>query len=217
MVRDYGVDPDKVAVVGAGANLDVDAERDGIDKDFSQQNILFVGLEPERKGLPILEQAFARVRERFPNARLHVAGVSGAGSPGVVYHGVVRGEPLKKLFYDAQVFALPSYREPFGIVFLEAMRAKTACIGTNLAAMPEIIEDGKTGCIVEPGNADMLAAKLIDLFDDPQRLKAMAENGYRAAQQRFGWDRAASIVTGCLLEGAPVESRAAGPAEFATG
>jgi len=206
MVRDYGIDPERIAVTGSGPNLDVDAERDGIAKDYSRKNILFVGLEAQRKGLPILIRAFERVRERFPEAHLHVAGVEGVSKNGITYHGVVRGEPLKKLFYDAQVFALPSYREPFGIVFVEAMWAKTACIGTTLGAMPEIIEDGKTGYIVEPGNADMLAERLIDLFGDPERLKRMAEDGYRAAKKRLTWGRAASIVSACLLDGASGDS-----------
>jgi glycosyltransferase involved in cell wall biosynthesis len=205
MVRDYGVDPAKVVVVGAGPNLDVDAERDRISKDYSQKNVLFVGLDAHRKGLPVLLRAFARVVDRFPKAKLHVAGVDGADGDGIAYHGIVTGEALKKLFYDAQLFVLPSLREPFGIVLLEAMWAKTACIGTKVGAMPEIITEGETGYLVEPGDSDELAEKLIDLLGDPQRLRAMAENGYRAAKERFGWDRAASIISSCLLEDAPVE------------
>ena len=66
MIKDYRIDPKHVAVIGGGPNLDVDAERDGIEKDFSQHNILFVGLEPERKGLPVLRQAFQTVRVSLP-------------------------------------------------------------------------------------------------------------------------------------------------------
>ncbi len=205
MVRDYGVDSARVAVVGAGPNLNVDAERDGIAKDYSQKNVLFVGLDAHRKGLPVLLRAFARVIDRFPEAKLHVAGVDGASGNGIVYHGTVTGEPLKELFYGAQVFVLPSFREPFGIVLLEAMWAKTACIGTKVGAMSEIITEGETGYLVEPGNPDMLAERLIALLGHPERIQRMAENGYRAAKERFSWDRAATIISRCLLEGAPIE------------
>lgn len=210
MVRDYGVDPRKVVVTGGGPNLDVDAERDGIVKDYSKKEILFVGLDAQRKGLRTLEHAFGKVVEEFPGARLHVAGVTGASGGGIIYHGVVRGAALKALFYGSQVFALPSFREPFGIVFLEAMWAKTACVGTTVGAMPEMIENGRTGYVVEPGNAEMLSARLLSLFRNPDRLKEMAERGYRVAQQRFGWERAASVISRCLLEGAPAEGRARG-------
>ena len=70
LVDDYKIDPQNVTVIGAGPNLDVDAERVGITKDFSQQNILFVGLEPERKGLPVLKRAFKKVVNVFPRATL---------------------------------------------------------------------------------------------------------------------------------------------------
>ncbi len=206
MVKDYGVDPRRVAVTGGGPNLDVDAERDGIVKDYSKKNILFVGLDAERKGLPVLLRAFERVLGEFPDARLQVAGASGASGGGVIYHGVVKGPALRSLFYGAQVFALPSFREPFGIVFLEAMWAKAACVGTTLGAMSEFIEDGRTGYLVEPGDAETLGDRLLELFGDPGRLKDMAERGYRIARKRYGWERAASVISRCLLEGALAES-----------
>lgn len=188
LVQDYGVDPARAHVVGAGPNLDVDCIRDGVHKDYGGRNVLFVGLDPARKGLPVLLKAFDRVVDAFPDARLDIVGVAGPDTASVHYHGVLVGEPLKNLFYRSQVFAMPSLREPFGIVFLEAMWAKTVCIGTNLFAMPEIIEDGVTGYVVEPQADEVLAERMITLFQDPHRLRRMAEAGYQAACERWSWD-----------------------------
>jgi glycosyltransferase involved in cell wall biosynthesis len=130
------------------------------------------------------------------DARLNVVGVEGSDGNGVKYHGRLYGDALKQLFYDSQIFALPSVREPFGFVFLEAMWSKAVCIGCNIEAMPEIIQDGETGFIIEPNNDRMLADRLIRLLDAPDSLRLMAENAYSAARQRWGWSRVARTILG---------------------
>jgi glycosyltransferase involved in cell wall biosynthesis len=200
MIEDYDVDARRVTVIHAGPNLDVDSERDGIVKDFSQKNILFVGLEADRKGLPTLTRAFEKVAQRFPDAHLDVAGISGTSSEKITYHGVVKGIALKKLFYNAQIFALPSLREPFGIVFLEAMWSKAVCIGSTQGAMPELIENRKTGYVVEPNDVDALADTLIESLSDPAALEAMAEAGYLAAKANYTWQRSMRVLLDALFE-----------------
>jgi glycosyltransferase involved in cell wall biosynthesis len=199
LVEDYGVRPDNVVVVGAGPNLDVDCVRDGIVKRFDARNVLFVGLDPVRKGLPQLLRAFARVAEIYPNARLNVVGVDGSNTSHVTYHGPLYGDPLKKLFYESQVFVMPTLREPFGIVFLEAMWAKAVCIGTRIGAIPELVEDGVTGFLVEPNDADALAERMIEMFSDTERMRAMAEAAYRAARDKWCWDMSANHILRSLF------------------
>ena len=194
MVDDYGIDANKITVVGAGPNLDVDIERDGIEKNYNRKQVLFVGLEAERKGLRVLEKAFDKVLEIYPDATLHIVGVDGISGDGKTYYGKLVNEPLKRLFYESQIFALPAYREPFGVVFLEAMFAKNVCIGTNIEAIPEIIDDGQSGYIIEPGDETMLANKIIDLFSDPNLLRKMAENGYHLAKTKWTWDKVAEKI-----------------------
>lgn len=194
MVDDYGIDANKITVVGAGPNLDVDIERDGIDKNYNRKQILFVGLEVERKGLRVLEKAFDKVLEIYPDATLHIVGTDGVSGDGKTYYGKLVDEPLKRLFYESQIFALPTYREPFGVVFLEAMFAKNVCIGTSVGAIPKIIDDGQSGYIIEPGDEVMLANKIIDLLSDPNLLKKMAENGYHLAKTKWTWDKVAEKI-----------------------
>jgi glycosyltransferase involved in cell wall biosynthesis len=188
MLEDYEVPPERVLVVGAGPSWDADIARDRPHKRWDGKNVLFVGLDAPRKGLSTLLEAFALVRGVHPDARLDVVGVHGTSADGVRYHGRLSGAPLRDLFYDAQVFAMPTLREPFGLVFVEAMWSKAACVGTDIGAIPEIIRDGETGFIVPPNDARALAGRINQLFDDPELLRRLGENGYADARSRWNWE-----------------------------
>jgi len=85
----------------------------------------------------------------------------------------------------ASVFAMPSIQENFRHVFLEAMAYKTPCIGTAVDAMPEIIENGKTGFLVPPNDHKELADKLILLLEEENLMKRMGEPGRRRVEKYF--------------------------------
>ncbi len=195
IVEEYGIAHEKVFAVGGGPNLDVDVERDRLRKDFSGRNIVFVGLDAERKGLSTLKKAFEIVRAEFPEARLHVVGVDGESADGTLYYGRLAGEPLKDLLYKSQIFAMPTHREPFGIAFLEAMWAKLACVGSSVGALPEIIEESRTGFLVRPGDHIALAERISELFRDSHKLKAMCEAGYIRAAGKYSWAYSAEQMT----------------------
>jgi glycosyltransferase involved in cell wall biosynthesis len=188
MVDDYQVPADRISVVGGGPNVDVDIDRDKVQKNYRLKNVLFVGLDAERKGLPALKRAFREVRKTHADATLHIVGVSGTDEPNIVHHGKLRGSALQKLFYEAQIFAMPSLREPFGIAFLEAMWSRAVCIGTNVEAMPEIIQNGVTGYTIEPNDVSAIASAINQLFNNPEQLKTYADNAYSAAKLRWSWD-----------------------------
>jgi glycosyltransferase involved in cell wall biosynthesis len=192
----YGISEDKVTVVGAGPGLDLDIERDEIQKDYGARRILFVGKLPEKKGLGVLMKAFCRVREVFADAELHVVTGAPVTGPGIVFHGSTSAAELKALFYSAAVFTLPAFKEPLGLVYLEAMLAKCACIGTSTGSMPEIIEEGVTGYLVTPGDDAALAERIIALLSDPERTRSMGELGYRRARDYWNWDQVVQRMQG---------------------
>jgi glycosyltransferase involved in cell wall biosynthesis len=101
---------------------------------------------------------------------------------------------VEKLYLEASVFALPTLREAFGLAFLEAMAYKLPCIGTNLEAIPEIIDDGHTGFLIERYDAKLLAQKLILLLKDTNLAKTMGERGYQKVITNFGWDIVAEKI-----------------------
>jgi glycosyltransferase involved in cell wall biosynthesis len=92
---------------------------------------------------------------------------------------------VAELLHGCEVFVLPSRSEPFGIVLLEAMACKKPIIATTVGGIPEIIEDGKTGILVEPDNPDALAKALIALLRNPALRRTIARNGYVTVRERF--------------------------------
>lgn len=115
-------------------------------------------------------------------------------------------EVLLREYNTASVFVLPSvYRtiygnytnvpELLGLVVLEAMACKTPVIVTNVASLPELVVDDKTGFIVKPNEPLALKEKIYLLMNDPQRLREMGEKAYQLLEERFLWNRIVDNVT----------------------
>jgi glycosyltransferase involved in cell wall biosynthesis len=202
----YGIPAAKITAVGAGPGLDLDVDRDGHVKDYANRSILFVGKEADKKGLRVLLRAFSEVRKRYPDAVLHVVTGQPVSGPGVVFHGSLDPAALKNLFYTSSIFAMPAFKEPLGLVFLEAMWSKTVCIGTTTGSMPEIIRDGETGYLVEPGDHAALTARIFSLLGDPGKLQRMSERGYAAAKSYWRWDGVVERMRHVLADARPADS-----------
>jgi starch synthase len=197
-IDDFDVPADRVKAVGAGMNLEQLPESVA-DKDYGRREVLFIGVDFERKGGWELLQAFKHVRERMPDARLHIVGprvlqVPAELAAGVEVHGFLRKSDandaavLDRLFRDSSLFVMPSRYEPFGIAPLEAMMHQLPCIVTNDWGLKETVLDGETGGLVECGNVDDLTAKLLHLLGNPDRLRHMGERG-RARALEFTWEK----------------------------
>ena len=102
----------------------------------------------------------------------------------VVFTGGIDDHALQQEYQRATVFTMPSPREGFGLVFLEAMRAARSCIGCRGAAS-EIIDDGDTGWIVEPGDRDRLTERVIRTLRDRSESVAMGARGRARYLQHF--------------------------------
>jgi glycosyltransferase involved in cell wall biosynthesis len=209
LVQDYGVDPDRVVVVGAGANVFPDRA----PRRDDGRTIVFVGKDFARKGGPVLLDAFARLRRTLPKARLVVAG---APAPerrripeGVFFLGRVPLDELPGLFSQSTVFALPTLREPFGIAFLDAMACGLPCVGTRVEAVPEIVREGETGLLVPPGDPVPLALALERLLGDPALARAMGARGRARVFAGALWVHAAARLERALARAHASRGRAA--------
>jgi glycosyltransferase involved in cell wall biosynthesis len=89
------------------------------------------------------------------------------------------------------VFALPSFKEPFGLVYLEAMAMKKPVVALDDGGTPEVVEDGKSGLLSRPGDLPALAGNLLKLVRDPERRARMGEYGRRQVETRFTPERMA--------------------------
>jgi mannosyltransferase len=99
---------------------------------------------------------------------------------------------VEKYHRAADVFVMPSVREAFGMSLVEAMACGKPVIATRIPGVTDtIVEDGKTGILVAPRDADGLAAAIRSLLDDPAAAAAMGARARAAVTQRFALDAAA--------------------------
>jgi glycosyltransferase involved in cell wall biosynthesis len=191
VIDDYGCSPASVVAIGAGANQALDSLE---GRDYSSPRALFVGFDFERKGGSVLLEAWPLVRRAIPDAELLVAGPRrrrGRLPPGIEWVGRSDRQTLARLYRSATVFAMPSLFEPWGHVFVEAMSHGLACVGTTACAMPEIIDDRRTGRLVAPGQPEPLAEALCELLCDPAKRAAMGAAAYESARRERRWSHVA--------------------------
>lgn len=194
-----GLPRDKVHVVHAGANVPPPTgsprTRSGLRE--RQPRLLFVGRNFVRKGGDLVVQAFEILRrEHRPDVVLTIAGPSkwplrGEIPPGIDFLGSVSTSRVAQLQLDHDVFVMPSRFEPFGIVFAEALSAGIPCIGRDAFAMPEIIEDGVTGYLLDRDDPVALAELITKALESDQ-LYENIQARQEATQSYFSWRRVAS-------------------------
>jgi|MTBAKSStandDraft_2_1061841.scaffolds.fasta_scaffold01518_16 glycosyltransferase involved in cell wall biosynthesis len=205
-IQDYNINPEKIFVIRAGANIPHPLTSES--KSYDGKTILFIGIDFERKGGKVLLEAFTMVQKKIKDARLIIVGPhSLRGLPenteclGYISKNSTEGlARLMQAYREACVFVLPSLYEPFGVVFLEAMASGLPCIGTDNCAMPEIIDHGRTGFLVPPGDPWTLAGRIVELLQDVQMAKEMGANGKHKFLNNFTWDHVAQRVVKILRE-----------------
>lgn len=168
--------------------------------------VLVVGrlwAEERYKGHDLLIDVWQDVRRAVPHAHLVIVGdgddrarlearTREAGlAQAIRFTGVLPHAELQRAFVQAQLFAMPSDGEGFGLVYLEAMRAARPCLAARGAA-EEIVIDGVTGRIVPPRDRAALAAALVELLSDPDRCTAMGLAGRERVENEFSSARFAA-------------------------
>jgi glycosyltransferase involved in cell wall biosynthesis len=163
----------------------------------SRRFALIVGrLDEGYKGHDELLELWPDVLNRVPGFSLVIAG----GGPDlqrlrekatalnlsetVIFAGSVDDATLLGLYRDCEFFVMPSVNEGFGLVYLEAMRTKKACIGAPGAATA-IIQDGRTGIVVDPACKPKLLEALLRLISQPERTAEMGLLGYERFLNHF--------------------------------
>jgi glycosyltransferase involved in cell wall biosynthesis len=198
----FRVDPDRVVVIHNG--IDPDQFRRTENRDvlarygIREPYVLFVGRITDQKGIFHLLEAAPRLPSGVQvvlcasapdtpeiEARLRKAVPE---HPNVVWIGTMLPVPdVVQLYSHAAVFACPSVYEPFGLINLEAMACETPVVASGVGGILEVVEDGKTGLLVEPGRPDVLAAALGSLLADRPRARAMGRAGRLRVEALFSW------------------------------
>ena len=218
---------DKVDVIPNGIDSAPFDSLDGLDlASFragyaapDEQIVFCVGRVVYEKGAQVLLEAFPRILAEFPKARLVVTGDGPnlaairdrARELGIADRvrltGFVPIEVRNRLFKVADVAVFPSLYEPFGIVALEAMVARTPVVVSNVGGLAEVVKHAETGILVYPNDAESLAWGVLHTLHRPDWARQRAENAYRVAVEEYNWRAIARRTIG-VYERVVAERRA---------
>jgi glycogen(starch) synthase len=214
----FGLPSDKLAMVPNGVYPHV---YDGLAKQDlksfrskfalpEEKIVLYVGRLVYEKGVHILINAVPKVLGKV-DAKFVIVGsgymkdqlsniVRSMGlEHKVLFEGFMDEEDLQKLQKCADVCVVPSLFEPFGIVALEAMAAKSPVVVSDTGGLAEIVDHDVTGVKVYPNNADSLAWGITKVLLDDGYRNHIRENAYRTIQEKYNWDKIAQ-QTGYMYE-----------------
>jgi glycosyltransferase involved in cell wall biosynthesis len=167
----------------------------------SSARLLFVGRLTAAKGVPLLLQAVAELRPRWPTLSLDIAGdgpdrmlveslVSELRLEDCVRtHGFQSSEEVRRLLAETDVFVLASFAEGVPVVLMEAMATGVPVVTTQIAGIPELVRNGTSGLVVPPGNVTELARAIEKLLGDPALREEIGQAGRRIVEQEFNSER----------------------------
>jgi len=184
-----GLPRDRVSVLANPVEIKVTESSAAMEKN----SVLFVGRVSREKGIRSLFEA-ARVCSDIP---FLVAGNFEAmpearelAPANVTLLGAVPSQELDALYEKARVFVLPSvWYEGFPTVLLEAMSHGLPMVCSRIGGLPEIVDDGITGLLYEPGNVDELADRIRALWQNPALCQKLGEAGLRKVREDYAADR----------------------------
>jgi len=209
LVEDYGIDPQKINVVGASVNFSESEPKRG-RKLFGSKQILFNSSDFLRKGGDIVIEAFKKVKNIIPDAKLvmigrrinplninHIDGVENIGK-------ISSPEKMKSLFAETDLVIAPARCEPLGIFLLDSMENGVPCVITagDGNGMPEFLENWVDGVVIPDSDPELIANAMIKLLNDPDKLSLMSQAAIYKMQNKLNWDNIANEIIN-VLENSP--------------
>ncbi len=209
VVRFYGVNPEKIAVIFEGHDEEVYKPQDNLaqieetkrEYNIRGKYILYVGTLEPRKNIPRLIEAFHSLKKEGVKHKLIVAGKLGwlykdifttvnrlNLENEVIFTGYVPQKELPILMSGAEVFAYPSLCEGFGLPPLEAMACGTPVIVSNTSSLPEVV--GDAGILVDPYDSKEIAQAMYHVISDEGLRQQMRQKGLKRAKM-FSWEKTA--------------------------
>ncbi len=211
-LRQLADDPNKVKLVYHGLDFDVfsaherfSPQHNGLDPD-NPVRILTVGRAVAKKGYDVLIAALSELPGDIHWHFIHIGDGAQlallkeqAQRLGVQNHiqwlGLLPQDKVLEQYRQADIFVLPSRitddgdRDGLPNVLMEAQSQKLACISTNISGIPELIEQGVSGVLVEPENKQQLTAALQDLILHPDKREQLATWGFTVVRGKFSMQR----------------------------
>lgn len=172
MILNSNIPANKIHCVGGGCNLDIKKVNYGRKNG---NRFLFVGKDWERKNGPLVLESFLKLRDKYPEIELYIAGPENielikGNRPGVHFLGYKSYNQLIEYYNLCDFFIMPSLFEAYGIVFAEALIFGLPCIGRNDFAMPEFITSNENGYLIETNKIEELCKAMENLLLNRDRL-----------------------------------------------
>lgn len=216
VIDDFQIDPALVTTVYAGPNLRIPPHLTDVR---SEREILFVGIDWERKGGPLLVEAFGLLRRRLPDVTLRIVGcrpsVSGAGIEVEGFldrRDAVQFERICRCYLRAACFCLPSMFDPFPIAIIEAAAAGLPVVSIDTGSRREAIVNGRTGVLASEPTPSALADGLYRVLSDPDRACHMGQAARVHAQSHFTWELVVDRIGRAIAGESPDAQRHVAPA-----
>jgi glycosyltransferase involved in cell wall biosynthesis len=226
-VNVLGVRPELVTVVPRGRSREVlgcrSSERAGSTRQrlgipSNVPIVLNVGRQDHQKAQAELVRAFVRVRSEVPEAILLIAGREGDASEDIRQaiqetrlDGAVRllghRTDVHDLFAASDVFAFPSLYEGLGCSLIEAMALGAPIVGSDAAAIAEVLDAGRLGLVVPRGDRTRLGEALAALLCDHERASALADAALEEFEERYELERVVAAMRRLYDQTATVQKR----------
>ncbi len=198
VVHHYGVLREKVLAVGCGSGPIPPFEG---AKSYVDGDLLFVAKHQfSEKGGDLLLEAWPKIRARRPQTRLTLIGSEAAverarGIEGVTAHNYVPWDDLVAKFHGASFLVQPMLSDPWGQVYLEAMKSRAIVVSLNHRALPELTDEGRNAFLIDRATPQLLADAVLAAYAVSQdRLEDMAEAAQKATLERYGWESVADRI-----------------------
>ena len=201
IVKDYECEPSKVVCAYVAPNTNIPKIITIKEDKYVHPHILFVGKDWEAKGGPTLLKAFINVLKKHPVVKLTIVGCK--PEINIFNCNVVGYIPISEIgdyFNKASIFCLPTVKEAFGIVFLEAMAYSLPVIGTNIGAIPEFIHDNKNGFKIKVNDVEKLTIKLLELIESPDKCRDFALYGRSLYLEKYTWENVGKIMKNQIIK-----------------
>ncbi len=209
-IRHFGEDlAGKVHAMPWGLNNDA-APTGYTDKPKSAPKLLFIGMDWERKGGPMMLEAFQQVRQRWPDSQLIVTGPSKHPAPtteGIVYRGFLDKnnasdrQTMESDLANAHVMLFPTKAECLGMVVAEANSYSTPVLGSAVGGVPSVLKDGINGVLMPPdASAERFAEAIANVLNDREHYEALSRSSFDYYRANLTWEHWTEQVMSFLQE-----------------
>jgi glycosyltransferase involved in cell wall biosynthesis len=218
--RDIGVPEEKIGIMSNGIDLSKYAElppkgsfkkKYGIDE--YEKIILYLGRIHRIKGIDFLVKAFAIVIKKLDDVKLVIVGPDDgylkeikaliknlSMEKNILITGLLPDKDKLEAYVDADVYVLPSRFEAFPMSVLEAYSCGKPVIASKVGGLKDLVINGETGLLVEPGNTEQLAKNILYLLNDKGKAEEMGLKGRQLVEEKYAIDKVVAKLEKVYIE-----------------